>query len=206
MDSIKSQCDYGRVLDYLIKRFRSQPMADQPTSLEQERIWIEKSKQDIRFFEPLYSKYFDALFRYFVRRTDDEQLSQDLCSSTFFKVLDNIQKYKWQGVPFGAWLFRIAGNELKKHFRDRKPVYVIEEERLSCLEDESMIQNPDYRGRLIEVLDELPEMDLRILELKYFENYNFREISAMLEMGESAVKMRLYRLLSNLKTILERHD
>ncbi len=181
-------------------------MADQVNSLEQERIWIEKSKQDIRHFEPLYNKYFDALFRFFLRRTDDEVLAKELCSTTFFKILDKLHAYRWQGVPFGAWLFKIAGNELKKHFRDKKPVYVLEEEKLTCLEMEEEMQNPDNQTRLVSILDELPEDDLRILELKYFESYNFREISEMLEMSESAVKMRVYRLLGKLKTILEYHD
>ncbi|MCP4460070.1 MAG: sigma-70 family RNA polymerase sigma factor [Cytophagales bacterium] len=181
-------------------------MANRPNSLEQEKIWIEKSKKDIRHFEPLYNKYFDPLFRYFLRRTDDEALAQDLCSATFYKSLDNLKRYQWQGKPFGAWLFKIAGNELKKHFRDRKPVYVIDAEKLSCLDAEIELIDLDYQEELIAILDELPEKDLRILELKYFENYNFREISELLEIGESAVKMRIYRLLGNLRTLLESHD
>ena len=181
-------------------------MASRSNSLEQERIWIEKSKQDIRYFEPLYTKYIDSLFRYFIRRTDDVPLAQDLCSATFFKALDNLGNYQWQGKPFGAWLFKIAGNELKKHFRDQKLVYVLEEEKLNCLENLYELEDPNYREALLSILDELPESDLRILELKYFELYNFKEISVMLDVGESAVKMRTYRLLNKLKTILETHD
>ena len=57
-----SHCDYAEVLGYWLE---SQPMANRPNNLEQERIWIEKSKEDTRHIEPLYNKYFDPLFRYF---------------------------------------------------------------------------------------------------------------------------------------------
>lgn len=175
-------------------------------SLEQERKWVEAAKKDSSHFRPLYEKYTDTVFRYFVRRTDDTSLSEELCSTTFFKALDKLESFQWQGKPFGAWLFRIAGNELRKHFRDKKPIYVIEEDKLDCLDlDEEELH--DYIPELVKVLDDLDDFELRILELKFFEEQSFQQISELLEIGESAAKMRFYRLLDKLKQrIRRRHD
>lgn len=181
-------------------------MPDHNADIEQERIWIEKSKKNTAAFKPLYEKYYDSLFRFFVRRTDDEEISADLCSTTFFKALDNLSSYQWQGKPFGAWLFRIGQNELRKHYRDAKPIFVIEEDKLNCWEDISEFTKPDYMPSLIDLLDDLPEDDLRLLELKFFEMCSFEEISALMGVGVSATKMRLYRLLDKLKKRLIKED
>lgn len=170
--------------------------------LEDERIWIEKSKVDTRHFAPLYNKYYEPLYRFFLRRTDDSLLADDLCSATFFKALDNLKKFKWQGKPFGAWLFRIGANELNKHFRAAKPVFIVEADKLNCTSETMELVGDDQLDHLFELLDELEETELRILELKFFEDQSFKQIGALLDMGESAVKMRLYRLLSKLRTQL----
>lgn len=177
-------------------------MDDFHKSLEQEREWVEAAKKDIAQFRPLYEKYVDTVFRFFIRRTDDEFLAEELCSTTFFKALDKLYTYQWQGKPFGAWLFRIAGNELRKHFRDKKPIYVIEEDRLDCLilDDEELV---DYLPGLINSLDELNDLELRLLELRFFEELSFKQISELLEIRESAAKMRLYRLLNKLRLDLK---
>ncbi len=180
-------------------------MSEVPNPLEQERVWIEQSKTDIAYFRPLYDKYHDPLHRYFVRRTDDYALAKDLCSSTFFKALDKLHQFTWQGKPFGAWLFKIAANELRKHYRDAKPVYVLELDKMDCAPGVD-IEEMDWQPILIKALDDLPEADLRILELKFFEHQSFKEISALLEISESAAKMRVYRLLSNLRTRMESND
>lgn len=181
-------------------------MSDLNSDIEQERIWIEKSKKDISEFKPLYEKYYDTLFRFFLRRTDDEVTSDDLCSTTFFKSVDNLSSYQWQGKPFGAWLFKIGQNELRKHYRNAKPIFVIEEEKLNCWDDFKVISEPDYMQLLIDLLDELPEDDLRLLELKFFEMCSLEEISSLMGIGLSATKMRLYRLLERLKKLLIKNN
>lgn len=171
-------------------------------SLEDERQLIEKSKKDIRFFEPLYEKYFSLIYRYIFRRTDDEALAADLCATTFYKVLVQLKKFEWQGKPLAAWLYRIAQNEVKKYFRDRKRIFVIEEDKL--LEAEF---SEDWKQVNLSLLNDelmkLSELDLQLIELRFFEGLTFQEMAAILELGESAVKMKLYRLLSKLKSSLE---
>ncbi len=178
-------------------------MSDSSQDFEDERIWIEESRRDKRRFKPLYDRYYEPLYRFLMRRTDDASLADELCSITFFKALDGLAKFKWQGKPFGAWLFRIGTNELRKHFRDKKPIYVIETDKLNCSDEKIEIVDQDQMELLKELLDDLPETELRILELKYFEDQSFKEISKLLDMGESAVKMRVYRLLSKLRTQLK---
>ena len=175
-------------------------------NLEEERVWIEKSKTDIGAFEPLYNKYYDLIFRFLLRRTDDETLAADLCSQTFFKALANIGRFSWRGKPLAPWLYQIASNELKKHYRNKKPVFVIEQDYIEASEDlkdswEQLIES----NKLNEVLYSLKEDEIRLIEMKYFEQLTFEEIALLTDCKLSAIKMRLYRLLAKLKSNLEEY-
>lgn len=174
-----------------------------PHSPDEDRIWIEKAKKDIRFFEPIYQKYFATIYRYIYRRTEDDELAADLCSGTFCTAMLQLKKFEWQGKPIVAWLYRIAQNEVNKHFRSKKRVFIIEEDKLMVIPDFERHWNKINVQLLYGELARLEEADLQVIELRFFEGMSFAEIANVMEMGESAVKMKLYRLLNKLKANLE---
>ncbi|WP_255518172.1 RNA polymerase sigma factor [Fulvivirga sp. M361] len=168
-----------------------------------ERLLIEASKKDVRKFSALYDRYFEGIFEFIYRRTDDEALSDDLCSQTFFKALENLKRYEFRGLPFSAWLYRIATNEVNKHFNktNRNRVFSLEEERVKELmdaEDEGFTQA--QLDLLKKTLSELPTATVEILELRFFEQRSFSEIAYILNIGESGAKMRLYRAVEKLRS------
>jgi RNA polymerase sigma-70 factor (ECF subfamily) len=170
--------------------------------LNQERDIIERSKRDPRAFGELYEKHFDRIFNFIYRQTDDEELAGDLCSQTFINALNHLPGYEFRGVPFSAWLYRIARNEINKHYRKnkRKNVFSIEElkvkeliERSDETWDEELIQ------KLINFMKDLPTEMLQVLELRFFEDKDFSEIAFILDITESGAKMRTYRALDKLR-------
>jgi RNA polymerase sigma-70 factor, ECF subfamily len=163
---------------------------------------LERSKKDSRAFGALYEKYFDRIFNFIYRQTDDEDLTADLCSQTFLNALNNVNRFEYRGVPVSAWFYRIAANEVNKHYRKIKKerVFSIEEDRVKELVDlgndsvdEELIQ------RLLEFMRELPTEMLEVLELRFFEDKDFKEIAFILEITESGAKMRTYRALDRLR-------
>src|SRR6187402_3717278 len=100
--------------------------------LQQEYEILERSKKDSKAFGELYEKYFDRIFNFIYRQTDDEDLTADLCSQTFLSALKNLDRYQFRGVPFSAWLYKVASNEVNKHYRKKKQtkVFSIEEVRI----------------------------------------------------------------------------
>lgn len=169
------------------------------TDLVHEEHLIALAKQDITHFEGLYTKYFDTIFRFIYRRTDDESLTADLCSQVFYKAMRNLRKFVWKGRPFGAWLYAIARNEVKKHYRNRKEVFVIEEEHIKAIHEWQPNNHALDPALIISLFEGLTEDEVHLLELKYFEQNTFHDMALVLGMTESAVKMKLYRLLHSLK-------
>jgi RNA polymerase sigma-70 factor, ECF subfamily len=171
--------------------------------IRKEKDIIEKSKKDSRAFGELYEKYFDQIYNYILRQTGDDELAGDLCSQTFVNVLNNLSRYEFRGYPFSAWLYKIAGNEVNKHYRKHKGkiIFSIEELKVrELMEQTSDDWDEELIVRLIQYMNELPTEMVQVLELRFFENKDFKEIAFILDMTESGAKMRTYRALDKLRT------
>ena len=171
--------------------------------IRKEQDTIEKSKKDPHAFGEIYEKYFDQIFNYILRQTGDDELAGDLCSQTFVNVLNNIARYEFRGFPFSSWLYKIAGNEVKKHYRKHKGkiIFSIEEIKVRELMDQTGDDwDEQLIERLIQYMNELPTEMVQVLELRFFEGKDFKEIAFILDMTESGAKMRTYRALDKLRT------
>lgn len=174
--------------------------------LPDEKQLIDAAKRDFRYFEPLYDHYYEQIFRFVYRRSDDEALAADLVSQVFYKALGGLKAYKYTGVPFGAWLHRIASNEVKKHYRNKgtKKIFSLEERQVKELISVEESDDLEIKLRkLVDFLKELDEEELMVVELRFFEEKGFKEIAYILGMKESAVKMRTYRTLDKLRELFK---
>lgn len=175
-------------------------MTDQEIRLENDII--ERSKKDIRAFGEIYERYFDRIFNYVYRQTDDEETAGDICSQTFVNALNSLKTYEFRGFPFSAWLYKIAGNEVNKHYRKTKAkqVFSLEEGRVrQMMETGNDDWDEDLIERMLNYMKDLPTDMLRVLELRFFEDKDFKEIAFILDMTESGAKMRTYRALDKLR-------
>jgi RNA polymerase sigma-70 factor (ECF subfamily) len=170
--------------------------------IRQEYEILNSSRKNPKAFGELYEKYFDRIFNYIFRRTDDEDLTADLCSQTFLIALKNLDRYEFRGVPYSAWLYKIASNEVNKHYRKKKKtkIFSIVELRIrELMEQVNTDWDEEVIQRLMNYLKDLPTEMLEVLELRFFEDKDFKEISFILDITESGAKMRTYRALDRLR-------
>lgn len=169
---------------------------------------IKKAKFSPRAFAKLYDLYVDRVYQYFLRRLGDRDLSEDLTSMVWEKVLHKIQTLKSdEDHGFAGWLFAIARNELNQHFRQLKnhPLEALPE----MLVDES--KKPDDLSReasqaqmLRGCLLKLPDQQRETIELKYFAELRNKEIAIILEVSEKTVASNLSRALKTLEGYLKK--
>lgn len=177
----------------------------QTKSEEEQILAAQKDSKNFRF---LYEANYEVIFRFLYRKVNDEALAADLTAQTFIKALTNIQKFEYKGVPFSAWLYRIASNEFLKYYRKEKriPVYSLEEEtakKLTNFSEELADERQQERiNQLTKILEKLPTKDMQMIELRFFEDKSFKEIGFILETTESAAKMRTYRIIEKIKSVI----
>jgi RNA polymerase sigma-70 factor (ECF subfamily) len=166
---------------------------------------IQAAQKNPALFRPLYNRHFEPIFQFIFNRTTDEQLTADLCSQVFLKAMQHLSDYNYRGVPFSAWLFRIASNEVAQYFRQSKKARVVsvdEANIVEVLEEMDELEYERYRSVMIKSLEELKENDLEIVEMRFFEQRPFKDIADILGITESNAKVRTYRVLERLKKIM----
>jgi RNA polymerase sigma-70 factor, ECF subfamily len=158
------------------------------------------SKKNIDHFGKIYNQQYDSIFRFVLRKTDDDELAADLVSEVFLKAMLAIKRFQYNGVPYQAYLMKIARNEVLAHYHRTKKRMVISIDETNLREIlESEVEVKMEADKVISLIDLLDEDEVAILELKFFEGKAFYEIAFILEKNESTVKMRYYRALQKLK-------
>ena len=160
----------------------------------EERLLIEAAQKDPSRFAELYEENFHRVYAYIVRRVRDRNTAQDLTSEVFQQALANLQRFEWRGVPFAAWLYRIAANAVADHFarftRERKAVQDSRPDDLPDIEQ---------RATLFRLVDRLPVDQRRVVAMRFAEGRSIREIAAHLGRSEGAVKQLQWRALQTLR-------
>ena len=155
----------------------------------------------------LYERYNRALFSFFYRKTKQPQLSEDLVQSVFERMLKYRTTYSGSGA-FTTWMFSIARNAHIDHFRKekrRKEDEILDEERIVS-ETPSGYAEMDERNRkkllLEQALDQLDEEKKEVVILSRYEGLRYQEIAEIQGVSESAVKVRMFRAMKELKDIV----
>ena len=87
---------------------------------EEERALVFAARSETAAAGQLFDKYYPEIFRYVYHSTLDHAAAEDLTSNVFFSAFRHLGLFRWRRIPFRAWLYRIATNELRMHFRRQK--------------------------------------------------------------------------------------
>lgn len=166
---------------------------------------IKKVKTNPSLFRELYTKYYEPIFRFVYKRCADENLSADLTSQTFLKAMNKIKDYTFKGVPFSAWLFRIASNEVALYFRknNKKRVVTLEDKFCNNITDDYSIEYKETLELNIEtlkkVLQTMKPEEVELIELRFFEKRSFKEIGEIMSITENNAKVKTFRILKKMR-------
>lgn len=166
------------------------------------------AKDDRAAFGALYSRYVARIYNYVYYRTGNHQDAEDLTSRVFFKALAHIRNYTDRGVPFSAWLYRIAHNQVANWHRDRGRQRVVPLDdftvnSVAADAPEAATESSDEEARLLQSIRELPPERQQLLILKFVEHLSNAEIGAIMNRTEGAVKSLYHRTLLALRGSLE---
>lgn len=174
------------------------------SAAEMQNEWLEvqAAQRDSAMFQPLYERYFESIYLYIFRRIADEELAADICSQVFLKAMQRLYSYEYKGVPFSAWLYRIASNEVAQHFRKAKKNRIVSIDDANVVDMFEDVDEPvelPSQEELVVALDKLKEDDLQLIELRYFEGLPYKEIAEILDITENNAKVKTFRILNRLK-------
>lgn len=172
-----------------------------PMSLVNEGALVAAAKEDPAAFGPLYERYVDQIYRYVYRRVGNHAESEDLTAQTFQQALGALPAYEWRGLPFGAWLYRIAGNLIIRHRRVRGREVAVEhverivDERGSFDDPAESLLRRCSSEQLLRAMQCLNDDQRRALVLKYSHGLKNHEVGALMGRTEGGVKQLVHRAM-----------
>lgn len=171
--------------------------------LSDEEILSRASAGDRDAFGMLYERYIDRIFNYVYYRTGNVNDAEDLTARVFQRAMNHIVNYTDRGVPFSAWLYRIAHNLVANWHRDRsrRQEIPISDAPLIAKGDapEASIVHTEQQESLLRLIRSLPAERQTLLILKFVEHYSNAEIGAIMGRSEGAVKSLYHRTLLSLR-------
>ncbi len=165
---------------------------------------VARAHDDQAAFGELYERYVKQIYGYIYFRTGNHHDAEDLTARVFHRALVHIGTYVERGVPFQAWLYRIAHNLVANWHRDRNRRKVVPLDefiaaglRSEAPEDTTEFQ--DEKERLVEAIRRLPEERQQLLILKFVDRLSNQEIGEIMERSEGAIKSLYHRTLLALR-------
>lgn len=178
---------------------------DTARSFETDDILIQRAKEQIAEFGDLYERYADRIYGYVLNRVGNRLEAEDVTAKVFVQALTHLSRYTDQGVPFSAWLYRIAHNLVANWHRDGGRFHSFLES-LQPPEVDFSIERIELIGQLRKAVAALPLEKQRLIALKFVEGLPNAEIGRMMGRSEGAVKALLHRTLGALRGALSAAD
>lgn len=168
----------------------------------EEHLLVKAAQSDPSRFDALYEWHFERVYGFIAGRVHDRATAEDLTSEVFYKALANLKSFEWRGVPFVAWLLRIAANA------------IIDRSQRASREHPMMDDPPDpglrpdmraieHRARLFQLIKRLPETQRRVVHERFVDQRSIKEIAGRLGKSEGAIKQLQLRALERLRTQME---
>ena len=173
-----------------------------------ERLLIEAAQKDPSRFAELYENNFARIYAYVVRRVGNRTETEDLTSEVFHQALANLKRFEWRGIPFSAWLFRIAANLISDRWQrsGREQVADDPQQIESAQASPAEIEEVERRATLFRLVESLPSEQRRVVVLRFVEQKSIKGVAREIRKTEGAVKQLQFRALSSLRQRMEGAD
>ena len=170
---------------------------------QDDRLLVEAAQRDPARFDELYERNFHRVYAYVVRRVGNRHHAEDLTAEVFREALAGIGRFEWRGVPFIAWLLRIASRAIADHWQKSAR----ESGNPALDSDRPGPEDIERDAMLFQLVDRLPEVQFRVIRMRFVEQKSIREIASELGRSQGAVKQLQFRAIEHLRAQMKgAHD
>ena len=164
--------------------------------------------RDPNAFGELYDLFVERVYRYLFFRTGSHPEAEDLTEQVFLKAWEAIERYRWQGRPFLAWLYRLAHNTHIDHVRTQKPTTSLNNDdrpvELASASAAGELTRALDADLLARALGELTPDQQQVIVMKFLEGLDNEQIAQSMDKREGAIRALQMRALMSLRRVLER--
>jgi RNA polymerase sigma-70 factor (ECF subfamily) len=177
---------------------------------ESDEALVARAKGDGEAFGGLYDRYVDEVYRFTYRQVKNHALAEEITAHVFQRALEQMPRFEWRGIPFGAWLVRIAVNlirDQRNRAQRQVPLHQWTEDGVEMAGSEPPIDE-QYAARqaadaLSQAVSTLPVLQQQIVVYRFVRDMSVRDIAGAIGRTEGAVKQLLFRAMKRLRQHLQ---
>jgi RNA polymerase sigma-70 factor (ECF subfamily) len=171
----------------------------------EEELVRRAQQRDQAAFTQLYEGYFDKIYRYVVLRVRDQAEAEDITQQVFLKALRSISSFQWRGIPFSAWLFRIARNQVVDHQRKRARQATLPlDETVAGIGDDPqlLLEQKLSIKQLMVATKRLTEAQREVISLRFAGELPIAEVARIMNKSQGAIKALQHSAIVALRKVL----
>lgn len=162
------------------------------------------SAGDADAFGKIYDIFLDEVYRFVYFRVGNRQDAEDITEQIFISMFTAISRYNDDGLPFGAWVYRIARNKVTDFYRSRKPLLPLVE-AVGVTDPkpgpEEQTDQKMLRNEVLRSLTQIPHQYQELIILKFIEDKDNEEISVILDKPVSHIRVLQHRAIAALRKV-----
>lgn len=172
---------------------------------DEESLVRRAQHQEAEAFGQLYEVYFDKIYRYLVIRIGSKAEAEDMTQQVFLKALKSISSFKWKGVSFSAWLFRIAHNLAVDYFRKKAKQATVPIDDLPVMangDPQTLAEQRHDIEQLISATSRLTDMQREVISLRFTAEMSIAQVAEVMGKSEGAVKALQHSAIIALRKVM----
>jgi len=174
---------------------------------DEESVVRRAQNRDQEAFAQLYEEHFDKIYRYVTLKIGNETEAEDMTQQVFLNALQSISSFKWRGIPFSAWLFRIAHNQIVDYFRSRNRTTVPLDESLatsnSADDPQLVIEQKLDMEQILAATHQLTESQREVISLRFAGELSIAQVAKAMGKSQGAVKALQHSAIVALRKTLQ---
>ena len=175
--------------------------------MQDEEKLVRRAQQEPEAFAQIYEEYFDKIYRYIVIRIGSEAEAEDLTQQVFLNALKSLSSFKWKGVPFSSWLYRIAHNQVVDYLR-KKAKHATESLNgmvKAVVSDDNPQMEFERKVDIEQVFlatKRLTEAQCEVISLRFASELSVAEAAKVMGKSEGAIKALQHSAIVALRKVL----
>lgn len=169
-----------------------------------DRLAVRASAGDRPAFEEIYLLLVDELYAFVRSQCHNDDAAEDIVATVFLKAWRSARRYRPGSERFRPWIFAIARNELRNHWRETANDLAIAD--FDLLDENATVEagddRPAARAAIAQALRSLTQEQRQVVILRYFNNKSHEEIAAIMHKREGAVRALLMRALRHMRKVM----
>lgn len=167
--------------------------------LEEERRQIQAAQRDREAFAPLYERYVDQIYAYVFTLTRSKEQAEDVTAATFAKAMEELPRFQWRGVPYSAWLYRVAANTAARERRRSGWIELDPHLSDATADPAAAVEALDRAAEVRAAVALLPTDQRQAVLLRFSGGLRNKEIAGIMNRSEGAVKLLTFRAVTALR-------